>query len=136
MWKLMNNHVLCDSNLKIGGCSFPSMCSICTYYKDSTMHIFFTYKFSTNLWKWFSGLKSTNFSPSNPADLWNLVDSSWSPLWSLVVNAVIVNVINVIWLYQNHSNFKYVKPSLAAAKAWILTSFSISSNATILASCL
>ncbi|GAU10152.1 hypothetical protein TSUD_423850 [Trifolium subterraneum] len=44
-WRLMHVKVPTDENLKISGCSLPSMCSLCCKSEESSFHIFFEFHF-------------------------------------------------------------------------------------------
>lgn len=41
LWRLMHNKLPTDENLKLRGCSMPSICSQCWLKKDSIFHLFF-----------------------------------------------------------------------------------------------
>jgi hypothetical protein len=48
-WRLMHNKMPTDENLKLKGCSLPSMCSLCCKHEESSFHIFFECDFAVIL---------------------------------------------------------------------------------------
>jgi hypothetical protein len=48
-WRLMHDRVPTDDNLKIRGCSFPSICSNCFKESETSFHLFFECNFAHHL---------------------------------------------------------------------------------------
>lgn len=99
--RFMHNKMLSDSNLELRGCRFrgcrfPYMCNICKIQEDITLHIFFNCQFAVTIWSWFNNLINLTCFPLHPSDLWSLLDPTWSSQCQLVINATIINIINVI----------------------------------------
>jgi len=77
IWRLMHRKIPTDENLNARGCSFPSMCSTCKSYTESSMHLFFECSFAVRLWSWLASIISVQVS--SIGDIWPVMNRNWSP---------------------------------------------------------
>ncbi|XP_058775252.1 uncharacterized protein LOC131649507 [Vicia villosa] len=54
VWKLLHNKVPMDEQWRRRNFAFPSRCNLCNEAEETTPHLFFNYKFSSQLWHWLS----------------------------------------------------------------------------------
>jgi hypothetical protein len=118
-WRLMHDKLATDENLKLRGCSLPSICSLCSNYEESTFHLFFECSFSSSLWCWLASILNQTLNFQSIEDLWKLCDRGWNAQRKLVIKATIVNIIDMIWLARNNMRFNNKKTTWHSAIALI-----------------
>jgi ribonuclease HI len=129
-WRLMHDKLATDENLKLRGCSLPSICSLCSNYEESTFHLFFECSFSSSLWCWLASILNQTLNFQSIEDLWKLCDRGWNAQRKLVIKATIVNIINMIWLARNNMRFNNKKTTWHSAIALICSNVALSGNKT------
>jgi len=128
IWRLMHKKVPTDENLNSRGCSFPSMCSTCKSFTESSMHLFFECSFALKMWSWLASI--INVQVTSIDDIWPIINRNWSPQCKVVVQACIINIIIVIWFVRNQARFQGKIVHWRSAINMVITSASISGNHT------
>ncbi|CAJ2673343.1 unnamed protein product [Trifolium pratense] len=126
----MHDKLPTDENLKIRGCSLPSICSLCSACEESSFHLFFECSFAFYLWCWLASILNLTLQFQSIEDLWKLCDRGWNAQCKLVIKATIVNIINMIWLARNNMRFNNIKTSRHSAIALISSNAALSGNKT------
>jgi hypothetical protein len=101
VWRLMHDKVPTDEQLLLRGCCIPSMCSLCNKFAESTIHLFFECEFANKLWSWLANCLNLNLHFSSLEDMWKITDLHWSPQCKIAISAVVIYLINTIWLVRN-----------------------------------
>ena len=130
VWRLMHEKLPTDENLRVRGCSFPSMCSLCCRRSESSIHLFFQCPFASILWAWLSRTINLSLNFNSLEELLEVCDLSWSPQCKVVIKAAIINLFNTIWFAGNQARFNGKSISCAAAMALITSSTSLSCKNT------
>lgn len=130
VWRLFHKKMPTDENLKLRGCSFPSMCTLCSKEAESAEHLFLNCTFAKTLWSWLQSLINLNINVSSVPSLFDICNRGWSPQCKLVIISAIVNILNTIWSCRNNLRFNGSKPHLNSIKALIIANVSLSGNFT------
>jgi hypothetical protein len=73
-WRLMHNKMPTAENLKLRGCVFPSMCSLCCSKEESSFHLFFECQFAIKIWSWFANCLDMVLQFYSMEDMWKICD--------------------------------------------------------------
>jgi hypothetical protein len=73
-WRLMHNKMPTAENLKLRGCAFPSMCSLCCSKEESSFHLFFECQFAVKIWSWFANWLDMVLQFYSKEDMWKICD--------------------------------------------------------------
>ncbi|XP_019435852.1 PREDICTED: uncharacterized protein LOC109342279 [Lupinus angustifolius] len=126
-WRLFNNRIPTDENLKTRGMALASICNLCWSNEESSTHLFFNCNFANSIWNWLS----TQFGYYlDNASLQSLMSFStqWSPQLKQVLVAGIINSISIIWHRRNKARFDNLSISFAQAIAKIKLDTSFTGN--------
>lgn len=127
-WRLIHDKVPTDEKLAERGLHFPSMCSLCYNYTESTFHLFFECTFAYKLWCWLASIVNFTLQFQSIIDIRSLCNRGWSPQGKIVVQASIANIISKIWYSRNQSRFRDVKPNWRLAINSIIYAVTLSGN--------
>jgi hypothetical protein len=94
----MHNRIATDEVLLTRGGLFPSLCSLCNKYSETTAHLFLQCPFALSIWNWFSYVVRLNINLNSVNGVLSLSRRSWSPQCQIVITAAIVSILNNIWL--------------------------------------
>jgi ribonuclease HI len=130
VWRLMNDKVPTDENLKFRGCFIPSMCNLCNSHEESSFHLFFDCKFAIRLWSWLAGCLDMTLQFTSLDDIWKLCELNWAPQSKVTLIAAIINLINTIWFVRNQARFNDKIISWRTVISSIITSTSLTGNNT------
>lgn len=126
----MHEKLPTDENLRLRGCSFPSMCSLCCRNSESSIHLFFQCPFASILWAWLSRTINMSLNFNSLKELWKVCDLAWSPQCKVVIKAAIINLFNTIWYARNQARFNDKRISCPSAMAMITSNTTLSGNST------
>jgi len=129
-WRLMHNKLPTDDNLVLRGCNLPSTCSSCHAYAKTTFHLFFECSFALKMWSWLASLLNKSLIFNSPMDIWAILDNSWTPQCHVVVQACIINLLNIIWYRRNNIRFQGKTIDWRLAINLIISKVSLSGNLT------
>ena len=129
-WRLMHNKLPTDDNMALRGCNLPSMCSSCHAFGETAFHLFFECSFAQKLWSWLASLLNKPLLFNSLADIWAILDNSWTPQCKVVVQACIVNLLNIIWYRRNNIQFQDKIVDWRTAINLIISKVSLSGNLT------
>ncbi|GAU51630.1 hypothetical protein TSUD_414540 [Trifolium subterraneum] len=127
-WRLMHGKVPTDENLKISGCSLPSMSSLCCKSEESSFHIFFECEFAIKIWSWFANCLDMVLQFTSMEDMWKICDINWSPQCKIVITSALVNLISSIWTARNQARFNNKQTNWKSSISFIIASTSLSGN--------
>jgi ribonuclease HI len=121
VWRLMHEKMPTDDNLRLRGCYFPSICSLCHNQEESSFHLFFNCEFAIKLWSWLAGCLDTTLQFSTIDDIWDLCNANRSPQCKLTLTAAIIHLFNTIWYARNQARFQNNHVSWKSAIALIMS---------------
>lgn len=108
-WRVIHDKIPTDEKLQQRGCSFSSMCSLCSSNAETTFHLFFECKFSFMIWCWFASILDSAQHFQSIEDIWTICDRGWSPQCKFVIQATIVNIFSTVWYSRNQNRFHDTK---------------------------
>ncbi|XP_019416431.1 PREDICTED: uncharacterized protein LOC109327725 [Lupinus angustifolius] len=94
-WRLYNNIMPTDENLKLRGMALPSICKLCWSTKESSAHLFFHCSFAKLIWSWLSTQFGYYIDHASLKSIMSL-STQWSPQLKQVLFSAIINSIDVI----------------------------------------
>ncbi|XP_019460146.1 PREDICTED: uncharacterized protein LOC109359906 [Lupinus angustifolius] len=127
-WRLLNNKMPTDDNLKRRGCVMASICSLCNKEEETATHLFFNCPFSVHVWNWLSTTLDTALDTSSLPNLLKLTQRKWSDQVKLAITASIIHAISSIWFCRNQARFNNTIISLSKALSRIKLGISLSGN--------
>ncbi|KAK2381212.1 hypothetical protein QL285_068838 [Trifolium repens] len=129
-WRLMHNKMPTDENLKLKGCSLPSMCSLCCKHEESSFHIFFECDFAVILWSWLANCLDMVLQFYTMEDMWKICDLNWAPQSKVVISSALINLLNGIWFARNQCRFNNTLINWQSIISMIKANVSLSGNNT------
>ncbi|XP_019447270.1 PREDICTED: uncharacterized protein LOC109350495 [Lupinus angustifolius] len=127
-WRLLNNKMPTDDNLKRRGCVMASICNLCNKEEETATHLFFNCPFSVYVWNWLSTTLDTALDTSSLSNLLKLTQRKWSDQVKLAITASIIHAISSIWFCRNQARFNNTIISLSTALSRIKLGISLSGN--------
>lgn len=108
LWRPLHNKVPTDYNLRLRGCIFVSMCSLCKSSAETSHHLFIDCNFVLGIWsQLFSSLHYQIDFNSFSSPL-RICHNSNSSQLNDVKLAGIVNVLWTVWFCRNQARFHNV----------------------------
>ncbi|XP_019435225.1 PREDICTED: uncharacterized protein LOC109341721 [Lupinus angustifolius] len=103
-WRLHQNRMPTDENLKLRGMSMPSMCTLCSSSEESSHHLFFNCEFAKLIWNWLSNQVGYSIDHTFLKSILS-ISPHWSPQLKQVLLAAFVNSFVVIWFCRNKARW-------------------------------
>ncbi|XP_019435162.1 PREDICTED: uncharacterized protein LOC109341675 [Lupinus angustifolius] len=128
-WRLYNNRMTTDENLKLRGMALPSICNLCWSNEESSAHLFFNCGFAKLIWNWLSIQFGYYIDHASLKSILS-ISSQWSPQLKQVLLSNIVNSIAVIWFCRNKSRFDNISIKFSQAIHMIKLNTSFTGNFT------
>jgi ribonuclease HI len=129
-WRLMHEKLPTDENLRLRGCSFPSVCNLCFKEAESSFHLFFQCPYAVKIWVWLSKTINLNLHFNSVEEIWNICDRSWQPQCKIVIQAALINIISTIWYVRNQMRFNNKILPWENAVSLIVANVALSGNLT------
>ncbi|XP_019435167.1 PREDICTED: uncharacterized protein LOC109341679 [Lupinus angustifolius] len=126
-WRLYNNRLPTDENLKARGMAMGSICNLCWTSEETSTHLFFQCRFATDIWNWLSSQLGFRVDNASIQSLM-VISKKWSPQVNLVIRASIINSISAIWFCRNKARFENLSISIAHATTKVKNDTSFSGN--------
>ncbi|XP_019431828.1 PREDICTED: uncharacterized protein LOC109338930 [Lupinus angustifolius] len=126
-WRLYNNRLPTDENLKARGMALGSICNLCWTTEETSNHLFFQCSFAIDIWNWLSSQLGFRLDNASIHGLMN-ISKRWSPQVNMVIRASIINSISAIWYCRNKVRFENLSISIAQAMTKIRNDTSFTGN--------
>jgi len=105
VWRLMLNKLPANENLSLRGCSFPSMCSLCSSTSETSFLLFFECAYAVKLWCWLATKLNSPLHFQSKEDIWSLSDKFSNKHCKITINSALVFILNAIWFARNQLRF-------------------------------
>ncbi|KAF6154475.1 hypothetical protein GIB67_028367 [Kingdonia uniflora] len=105
LWRVCQNVLATEDNLRRRRLSFPSRCSLCQMHSESLQHLLWDYGIVAPLWQWLLDMFMINSFPHNMKESLGLGEKMSmyiKDLW----RAAVINLTHLIWLSRNSIIFK------------------------------
>ncbi|CAJ2645220.1 unnamed protein product [Trifolium pratense] len=128
VWRLFHHKMPTDEILAARGIQLPSMCCLCNKDSETTNHLFLECQFSLALWNWLAAIINHRIDVSSLSTLWQVTSGNWNPQCKITITAVVIYILNYIWLSRNNLRFKNIKPNFNSITSLIIANVSLVGN--------
>lgn len=130
MWRILLDKMPTDDQLIKRGCSFPSICSLCTLSSESSFHLFMECNFAVQIWNWLSGVFNCNINLSSFSDTLQVINNAASSQCKLVMLSAIIHSFHIVWYCRNQKRYSDKTINVRSAINLIIAGTSMSGNVT------
>ncbi|XP_019433923.1 PREDICTED: uncharacterized protein LOC109340663 [Lupinus angustifolius] len=114
-WRIMNNKMPTDDNLRKRGCAIVSICNMCNSHSEEEDHLFLHCTFASKLWDWIKHVSSINLNNSSLQSIFDDCAKMHNKQVKEVLIAGARNTLSTIWFCTNQKRFEGILITVSQA---------------------